>query len=145
MSNEVSVPDKQNMRLWRDGLLSGEFEQGRGSLRQIEAGKYKYCCLGVATEIALRNGMVLSELDQKLMEKYGFQDVWACETAVLSTSVMKWLNIKDVDPVIDAHDTDLDADVCASAANDDLDWNFQRIAAGLTKRYKLDEDDEVAA
>lgn len=37
-------------------LRSGEFKQGRRALKKLSDGESHYCCLGVAAEIAIREG-----------------------------------------------------------------------------------------
>ena len=51
------TPNKENIQKWVDGLLSGEYEQGRGKLNKDG----KFCCLGVACEVAIKNGLNLSK------------------------------------------------------------------------------------
>ena len=52
-----------NFLLWLDALESGEFEQCGGALREqietedLELVTIAYCCLGVAVEVACRNGV----------------------------------------------------------------------------------------
>lgn len=46
--------------MWVEALRSGEFEQGVGKLKD---GDGKYCCLGVACEVAIRNGLYLTVED----------------------------------------------------------------------------------
>lgn len=46
-------PNKTNIKLWLDALVSGEFEQG---LQYLRTSDNKYCCLGVACVVAARNG-----------------------------------------------------------------------------------------
>jgi hypothetical protein len=40
---------------WIAKLLSGEFQQGRGTLRSSDN---KFCCLGVLCELAVENGII---------------------------------------------------------------------------------------
>lgn len=43
-----------NIRAWVQALRSGEFKQGTGTLRNANS---EYCCLGVACELAMRDGV----------------------------------------------------------------------------------------
>ncbi len=54
-----STCDIENMRLWVAALRSGEFAQGRKRLAQSGDGgaTWRYCCLGVACELAIRHGV----------------------------------------------------------------------------------------
>ena len=47
---------KEHRKLWIEALRSGEYEQGYGVLRDIND---NYCCLGVACEVAIKNGLNL--------------------------------------------------------------------------------------
>lgn len=42
-------------KLWVDALRSGEYEQGKNVLRNIE--KNTFCCLGVLCDIAIKQGL----------------------------------------------------------------------------------------
>lgn len=41
----------QHRELLARRLESGQYEQGRGALKRVSGDGFKYCCLGVATEI----------------------------------------------------------------------------------------------
>ena len=46
--------------LWIDALLSGEYQQGTGQLHTQETdGTDYFCCLGVLTDLAIKNGVPL--------------------------------------------------------------------------------------
>lgn len=47
--------------LWINALLSGEYRQGRKTLRHETDGAVRHCCLGVLCEIAEQAGVVYSE------------------------------------------------------------------------------------
>lgn len=52
-SLETGKLPKVFKRKWVEALRSGEYKQGRSSLKQKSGDEsYKYCCLGVAAEIA---------------------------------------------------------------------------------------------
>lgn len=46
----------ENARKWVEALRSGEFTQCSGKLCGYDGSRWCYCCLGVACEIASRNG-----------------------------------------------------------------------------------------
>lgn len=46
-------PNRERVKLWLDALVSGEYGQGRETLRP---GENEWCCLGVAVDVANRNG-----------------------------------------------------------------------------------------
>jgi hypothetical protein len=54
----MSQVNEERLRLFTAALRSGEFEQGIGYLCVLDKwGKPKFCCLGVATEVAIANGL----------------------------------------------------------------------------------------
>lgn len=46
---------KEVRQLWVKALRSGEYKQGRTRLRTKDG---KYCCLGVLTDLAVKNGVI---------------------------------------------------------------------------------------
>lgn len=50
---ESRTPNKKNLRMWVRALRSGQYPQGSAHLRR----NGKYCCLGVAMDMALANGV----------------------------------------------------------------------------------------
>lgn len=105
----------ENARKWVAALRSGEFKQGRGSLRVDDA----YCCLGVACEVYRRD--VGGSWDEFVFRcagsRYGF-------CAHLPSVVAEWLGLCDV-----AGDYRTGADVYRSLIDDnDSGASFEQIA-----------------
>jgi hypothetical protein len=52
----------EHLRLWADALTSGRYQQGRSTLahRDEDTGETRYCCLGVACEIAREHGVPIT-------------------------------------------------------------------------------------
>lgn len=74
-----------NAKLWVAGLRSGDYKQGKGVLRSVDD---KYCCLGVACELAIEAGVpVKRERTDGLVYQYDGQRYY------LPTSVMEWLGL----------------------------------------------------
>ena len=46
--------NKEVKKKWVDALRSGEYAQGRSSLRDHD----EYCCLGVLCELAVKEGVI---------------------------------------------------------------------------------------
>ena len=44
--------NKTHIRAWVKALRSGKYRRGTSYLAQRESGRWKYCCLGVACEVA---------------------------------------------------------------------------------------------
>jgi hypothetical protein len=79
----------ENALKWAAALESGEFEQGYGSLNKDG----KFCCLGVACEVAIREGVPV-----KVDVPY---EGGAChydrDDALLPASVQAWLGLANND------------------------------------------------
>lgn len=74
----------ENAKKWVAALRSGKYEQGRTLL----CANGKYCCLGVACEVAIANGVEL-----KREEKSGVVSFEDNFSALLPTRVMEWLKL----------------------------------------------------
>lgn len=121
--------NKENMVLWVEGLRSGKYSQGRGSLRQVEADGVKHCCLGVACEVALASGGV-----ELTVSTHRGCDSFDGECGVLPPVVRQWLGVEDPDPALFSPD---DGIVHCLSANDTLGMTFEQIADGLERYYEL--------
>ncbi len=106
-----------NRQKWTAALRSGDYPQGKHTLKTVAD---RYCCLGVACDLAAREG-VLDAFDQP---------------ATLTKSVQDWLGLlaatgttTDGHEYGPAHD---DGDVSYAHAltelNDNADWDFNQIA-----------------
>lgn len=73
----------ENAKKWVDALRSGEYDQTRNYLRTDDG----YCCLGVACEVAIENGVRL-----KAVYKDGLWE-YARNSEVLPPSVQRWLGL----------------------------------------------------
>lgn len=69
-------------KAWVEALRSGEYKQGKGFLT-IDG---KYCCLGVACELAVADGVPVT------VQK-GFTTVYDGTSVLLPESVQKWLGL----------------------------------------------------
>lgn len=74
-------------KLWIDALLSGEYKQGQGYLHQIEDDMPKFCCLGVLTDLAIKNGVSIEIGENGLVTTFD----GASES--LPESVIEWSGI----------------------------------------------------
>jgi hypothetical protein len=74
------MPNKANLRRWVRALRSGAYEQGKSRMR---SSNNKYCCLGVALDLALANGVRCSDPD------------WG-QTSILPAEVNNWFGVKDL-------------------------------------------------
>lgn len=71
----------KNAQKWVDALRSGKYKQGRYSLNK----NGKFCCLGVACEVAAANGVPLKVTKNKKFTLYNAQ------RAFLPDAVIVWL------------------------------------------------------
>lgn len=135
--------NKQNMRLAVAALRSGEFEQGRGSLKEIttladETFQVKYCCLGVFCEVAMRNGVDLQvEGTKKLSGAYRVRFDYNGHS--LPPRVQEFFGLEQEDPEMCRNEYGQIR--TAVYANDIADWTFEQIATGFEDFYGLREDE----
>lgn len=74
-----------NAKKWVAALRSGEYQQGRNSLREGDC----FCCLGVACDLFLKDGNEI-RIEVEL-DKYMTYDG---KSADLPVSVQRWLGLK---------------------------------------------------
>lgn len=102
-----------NVLAWAEALESGEFEQVGHHLRFEKPGStehFRYCCLGVATELAVRAG-VKPKLPLSLLPGGGSfstcpgghaspkdHTLWCKQTGTLSPEVQEWLGLNSANP-----------------------------------------------
>lgn len=148
------TPNKERIKLWVDALRSGKYKQTVGQLRNLNPeltvnGKARpvgYCCLGVACEVAIDNGITFVE--------YGDLD-WGGWLA-LPPQVAEWLGLYDDDGELAAFPTISDEPAAwgektwesqkftrADIANDELHWSFAQIADAVEKKYLTDIEEEA--
>lgn len=91
---------RENIRKWVDALRSGEYEQGKNCLAQETENKIKYCCLGVACELAYQENFV----DKVVIEAaHGQSSIFygaSVQSGCLPIEVMRWLEVDANDPYI---------------------------------------------
>lgn len=123
------MANTENMAKWAEALESGEFEQGTGHLAIVELSstgeplKTLHCCLGVACEVAMRNGVELVKIQ-------GSSDGRAVlfydgESGVLPHKVQEWLGLDETNeseggnPYL--------SEGSATELNDDAGFTFREI------------------
>lgn len=139
MKHEGPV-NKANMRLWVAALRSGIFPQGSKALKSKQDGTFRYCCMGVVCEVAKIRGM---ELEEVPLEWNGAVYRIDGSPGFLRHKVMKWLGIDhlggDGNPIVGQKYRAL---VRACEANDELEWDFHKIADEIERYYGLNDPDE---
>lgn len=107
----------ENAKKWVAALRSGEFKQGRQSLRSA---KDEFCCLGVACELATREGVIASPH----LDEHGIEYRYAGSVAILPPDVQNWLGIsKKLGQYTDAN-----GDSSSLASQNDGGSTFAQIA-----------------
>lgn len=53
----------ENAKKWVEALRSGDYEQGKRRLAVKNDGETKFCCLGVACELAIEAGLPITRVD----------------------------------------------------------------------------------
>lgn len=131
--------NKERVKLLVDALRSGDFEQANNMLRTKND---TYCCLGVACEVARLNGIGI-EWDKKEQgcdcedcrdNRWNFNG----SNEALGSDVADWYGFP-VDGAF-ANDPQIGDDEFGNAvsmirANDDLGWDFKKIADAVEKKY----------
>lgn len=114
------MPNKANLRRWVKALRSGQYEQGKSYMRT----ENKYCCLGVAMDLAIANGVVCTP-------------DWG-KTANVPPAVNKWFGLDDYDL---NREVELPSGAVNSPANlNDGGTSFNEIADAIERTYNLLED-----
>jgi hypothetical protein len=111
---------------WCAALRSGEYAQGREKLRaSAETGGDAYCCLGVLCELAVADRIIPpAEYDESL----GFW-LYADDTSDYPPpAVQEWAGLKEPNPAVTV---DGGGPEFLAVVNDDLRWDFARIADAI--------------
>lgn len=83
--------NKPNVTMWIEALRTGPYSQTVGSLQDADG----FCCLGVACEIALMDGIPLQvgRYENFCAPEDEYQVSYNDETEFLPSEVCKWLDI----------------------------------------------------
>ena len=122
--------NKENMTKWIAALRSGEFMQGKGTLRSGVA----YCCLGVACEVFRRetaNGDWFPQLFG--YERFEFHAGLGYTVGVLPAAVVAWLGLEETSPSV--YMPEYDRLIALTELNDTRDYDFAQIADILESTY----------
>lgn len=136
----VRQPDKERLRLWVAALRSGEYQQARGALVKRVNGVTSYCCLGVACEVAIANGLKVEVAEQETRGGFGPARSYDNEYTLLPKSVREFYGLEDSDPYLPMNPTNEDSSVnLASSLNDDHGFSFEEIAEAIEYAFGLKE------
>jgi hypothetical protein len=117
--------DKGRVQELVDALRSGDYEQGRSQLRFAD----KFCCLGVACDVAAKHG--LGEWQESMPSSRVFTFVGDDRSdSVLPFFVRDWYGFKDRNPAL--------VEYPAIFYNDSLGADFNQIADAFEEAYLND-------
>lgn len=85
--------NSENIRKWIEALRSDEYTQTMWSLRK----EYGYCCLGVACDLAIKNGVNMTVTYDEDEAEYKYNSTGG----LLPTVVMEWLGVNEPNPSVD--------------------------------------------
>ncbi len=141
---------KERLQMWADALRSGEYEQGRRVMRARDVGsdEYRYCCLGVASDLYRKN--VGGSWDEEGEEQVvggeptgviisGFTDAEGYEQfAYLTPNVREWFGFSMQNPKLShtAYGKLPTSYPTAAAMNDTMKMGFDEIASAIEKLIK---------
>lgn len=124
----------RNIRTWVEALRSGEYQQGKGHL----AFENTFCCLGVACELAVKDGIPVKVEDLPDRNSEGIKGTcrhYDGNDAVLPPAVRDWLGLEARDPYADYNGERHKL----SKLNDDGGFNFNDIADIIERSYLKDQ------
>lgn len=136
--------NKDRVRLLVDALRSGDYRQGTNMLRTLDD---KYCCLGVACEVARLNGIGIEwgmvEPTCSCSDCSALRWQFAGSTESLRLDVAGWYGFPGEthvaeDPVIGKLEDN--TPVTMIRANDDWRWTFDQIADAVEATFLTEED-----
>lgn len=136
----MNAPNPEIMRRWVTALRSGEYTQGRGALRrEYPSGKIEHCCLGVLTDLAIKDGVPGARAWDAVGRCSSAVSLDGTEFGTLPVWVQTWAGVDDsplfVLPMGDGnhHCENEDcpgcvAELSAADLNDSGEWSFNDIA-----------------
>lgn len=121
-------PNVVNIRKWVRALRTTKKRQATGFLHTNDG----FCCLGIACEVALRNGVKIKVERDSDSSDDDFCVSYGGNSSLLPPKVRAFFGFKEMDPTIAF---DEGGSVTASTANDDKKWNFRKIADAVETMY----------
>lgn len=115
------MTNTENVKTWVSALRSGEFEQTKGVLEADG----KFCCLGVACQVAIRAGVAIDVVPEPAGSVY-----YDGSDLSLPQSVIDWLGYTRPEPRLGGE--------TLTYLNDHRDKTFNEIADHIEKH--MDED-----
>jgi len=133
------MPNKDSIEKWVEALRSGEYRQGKGYLnRKNKRGQSLFCCLGVACEVARKNGVAVDMKKELGGGEVGDDIQWYDGTSTtLPPSVQKWLGLRNNNPyVLDRRNADtMEGYQSLSFINDIAGADFNEISDMIERQF----------
>lgn len=126
MKPKLTPVQKARVRKLVDTLRTTNKRQGRGYLRQRGNKTVKFCCLGIACEVAIAEGLEISRNTRHSVATYS-DGIYT-----LPSEVQNFFGFDRFDPRLLDEDGKEDT---ASGLNDDQKYNFKRIADAFERTY----------
>ena len=134
--------NKDKLKLWVDALRSGEYQQGKNSLAKYDDdGTLKFCCLGVACEVAIKDGLNLPVFEatafpdnRPVRREYG----QGRDIGFMPEEVCEWLGHDDTNVIVDLLEyipEITNPQEYVAYLNDGDSWTFEQIADALERTY----------
>lgn len=144
-------PNQERIRRFVAALRSGKLAQTTGRLHRLNypGQKEGFCCLGVACEVAIEDGLELDTATSGGVVQYG----GSRQSGYLPTEVMNWYGFDTRDPYLKLPGRKIlgrfvwwrlfwqpkfvleDRKVKATVANDEFKMSFKQIADGFEREY----------
>lgn len=146
MTGNLTDEQKERIRKFAHVLRTTKKQQGVGKLiRYLSPWKKEYCCLGIACELAIKDGLKLDQT-KKTIEYYGASSEVVMlfgssrdETySVLPTEVMRYFGFTDDDPTLRVSGWDIST---ATDLNDERRYSFEQIADAFERTYLRDNNE----
>lgn len=147
--------NQEIMLKWAEALESGDYEQGKGTLRRRlldevtgeDTGKVEQCCLDVLIDVCRANGLDFPKAQVTTGGMVAMDYVYRAadgeeytESGVLPGPVMTYAGLFQTDPALYVP-TEAEVDVTsATQANDQQGMPFPEIAAAVRYTYLPTED-----
>ncbi len=122
--------NKEVGRRWVKALRSGEYEQGKRRLTQINFdGEAKHCCLGVLCDLAVKD----DDIEVSVLTTTGGDLLYDDRASYLPLTVAEWAGLEETNVAVkhDGYNTTL------AHLNDALGLTFDRIADVIEANFDL--------
>lgn len=138
---ELTPEQRRRMKLLVKTLKSRKYRQTTHKLARYDriARRRKFCCLGVACEVAIADGLNLSVERDSENNIYSYNG----NLEILPREVVSWYGFDTSNPNLKTDSADIPEHrrglMTAAELNDEYGWTFRQIADALVKTYNLED------